>query len=71
MCMCMLCMCTYVTLFVVVVILCLTLLLTHSLVYSLDIISLYFDLTGPLSTKDLRDENGFVLPGLIAKQDYR
>mmetsp|Transcript_15866 Transcript_15866/g.26551 ORF Transcript_15866/g.26551 Transcript_15866/m.26551 type:complete len:302 (+) Transcript_15866:179-1084(+) len=26
---------------------------------------------GPLSTKDMRDENGFVLPGLIAKQDYR
>lgn len=26
---------------------------------------------GPLSTKDLRDENGFVLPGLVAKRDYR
>lgn len=26
---------------------------------------------GPLSTKDLRDENGFILPGLVAKQDYR
>ena len=26
---------------------------------------------GPLSTKDLRDEQGHILPGLISKQDYR